>query len=486
SLSANRSTEYEWSLKAAATNPLDTTYAFRVTNNGTALTTYSQCATLTTKLSVPPPTAVVWAQTNFRFRDDDGGEISATGWGPENVGENENVIIRRTEELGDGKMRLRIALTAQQDDGGILPRLEFKVTSQAEGCGGVEADWRIARTEGNIFIIKNSSNFDDQTLTTQQVSHGAGFVPGLMLDSTNPAPLNFLLKNQKTEYEWSLEDVYGFTRGVIYTFRITNDGTPLPAYTICPQAVFTPPDYQPQVPPTRINFSGRAWPEARITIIEKSHDAMRLMKQETVTADDGAFDIIFEGVIQSQYTYGVIIADEDGRTTQTKTYPIDTASNSLTVKEILASPIVAFTRPAVTRGDFIKIIGFASPKNKVKIEVDGDVTYETAADERGKYSLLLNTARLPFGRHSVRAKQKDAATAKESDFSPTTFFSVSASILPKADFNGDGRIDVRDWGVFLARWKDRDKEETRLMLDLNGDGKVDLSDFGAFLRAFKR
>ncbi|MFY9462004.1 MAG: hypothetical protein WAP51_02280, partial [Candidatus Sungiibacteriota bacterium] len=42
SLSANRSTEYEWSLKAAATNPLDTTYAFRVTNNGTALTTYSQ------------------------------------------------------------------------------------------------------------------------------------------------------------------------------------------------------------------------------------------------------------------------------------------------------------------------------------------------------------------------------------------------------------------------------------------------------------
>lgn len=483
-ISQNRSTEYEWSLKLSEGAPAETTYSFRITGNGTPLGGYTNCPSLSTKSLTPPPTNVQWNQTNFKFRDDDGGEVSATGWGDPDAPKDGHLTIN-TPGIFSEVLRLRIAIRAQQDGGTITPRLEVRVTEDIPtDCSGLSG-WRPVAGSGFRYILRDSHNFADQTSTTQNISSGSGFVSGLMLDTSNPAPPLTLAQNEKTEYEWSLKDTEGFTRGAVYSFRITDDGTPLHTYSVCPRVVFPKPDYGIQVPQTTLTFSGQAWPEAKITVIERSREATRLMKQETVTADDGTFDIAFEGVLQNQYTYGVLIADEEGRTTQAKTYPIDTVSNSLIVKEILAPPTAGFTRSAVTRGDFVKIIGFASPQNKVRIEVDGGVSYEAAADEEGRYGLLVNTARLYFGRHHIKVRQVDAATKRESDFSPTQTFVVTSVRVAEADFNSDNQVDIKDWSIFLSRWKES-KEETRRTVDLNRDGTTDIADFSVFLRAFKK
>jgi hypothetical protein len=434
--------------------------------------------------------AVSWNQQNFWFRDDDGSERTATGFGKENLAVG--VPISNLNESGFNQLRtfrLRISFKAEQAAGIIAPQLEFleyweQADQQLPTCLSNLGWERVGTTTTSAFSLWDSPNINDQSSTTQQIAGGGpNWTSGLILDESNPSPAKTYDKNQVTEYEWSLAYNRDFSRGNIgpyFLFRISDNGTPLDTYSVCPLVSLAAP-YEIKVAPTSVYISGKAYPGAEISVVEKGFRQNNLIAQGAAVSENGDFILRNVGIIQGSYAYSLIIKDKDGRQTQTKVYNVDFISESALIKDVFAPPTTGLLRSLVTKGDFLKIIGYASPKNKVRARLENGISYETNADEGGRYELLINTAPLTFGKHSLRVKQKDSATGKESDDSPTLIFIVSASTVVEADLSGDGIIDIKDWSIFLARWKEKDKS-----IDLNRDEKTDISDLSVFLRAFRK
>lgn len=432
-------------------------------------------------LAAPPPATVSWNQIDFWFRDDDGGEITATGWGKTNATKNSPL---RLESIGDfqATLRLRISLKAEQAGGTLTPRLEVKKDAGIDCLG---SGWSaVGSTPVGRYVLRDSPEIQNRASTTQQIIGGPSFVSGLFLDTENPAPARTLAKNEKTEYEWSLLDVAEWTRGEVWRFRITNNGTPLGTYTTCPGVIFIPVGAG-AVAPTTVSFSGQAFPGAKILMVDKDVKSETPLHQDIVTSEDGKFRVDFVGILQSTHSFGIVIKDKENRASQSKFFNIDTLTNSLTAKEILVPPTLDFANPSVTRGNNSIIVGNASPEHSVYIEIDGKIKKETKAEKDGSYKLTLPSGDLDFGPHKVRVKQADPLEKKESDFSITRIFTVSRLPQVRADLSGDGRIDIKDWSMFLSRWSSKDREQKKI-IDFNGDGKVNISDFSIFVKSIRK
>ena len=426
---------------------------------------------------------MLWHQIDFWFRDDDGGEASATGWGDGNLSSKSN-LETDNRELREGIFRLRIAIKAVRAGGTITPRLEFKSASQAGDCEGT--GWiSVSDDQKQRFVLRDSPNLENRASTTQEISAGHDFIAGYFFESENPGPSQTLAKNEKTEYEWSLKDIQGYIREGIFTFRITNNGVPLDTYGQCPSRVFKPPSPGPSVRPTTVTFSGTAFPDVKIFVVNKDVKYEKIISQDAVTEKDGSFRVSFVGVLQSQQSFGLMMKDKEGRTTHTKFFNENTMSDDFIEKDLVVPPTVGFTCHAVTRGEKAVITGYASPGSDVLVELESGMKEKTKARSDGSYAVEVSTGPLEFGTHEVRIKQTLAHKKQESDFSPTKTFAVSRLLLPQADFSGDGRVDIKDWSIFLSRWTSRDMNRKK-EVDLNQDGKIDISDFSLFIRTIRK
>ncbi len=229
-----------------------------------------------------------------------------------------------------------------------------------------------------------------------------------------------------------------------------------------------------------VNFSGKAYPGAHIFLVEKVFEQDSLVRQGIAVEDNGKFKL---GDIPTGFhAYSLMVKDKVGRQAHTKVYDMKFINDPLTVDNILVPPTVEVARGAVTKGDFIKVVGSAFPRNHVAVQIDLNKSYSTEADDAGDYSLLISTAGFGFGSHQIRVNQNGSGTT--SDWSPTRNFIVSASTVVNADLSGDGKVNIKDWSIFLGRWKQATPENEKL-LDLNKDGKIDVSDLGIFLRALR-
>ena len=425
----------------------------------------------------------VWSQIKFWFRDDDGDEIAATGFGAEDMNQNTNII-----NVAPGtNFRLRFALKLTDADGSISPQLEFK-----EGTDCTTGSWTIITPVSSLFNLQLSPNFIDAASTTQRLVGGPNFIAGQILESINPAGSLSMLKNESTEYEWSLKVSPDTPFATTYSFRITNNGTALDNYDQCPSLTVQSSPPPPSggggggggVRPTVVTFSGEAFPGAKILVVDKDIRLEKAVSQDLVANEEGKFSVSFIGILQSQHSFALRVQDKEGLTTQTKFFNIDTLANDLVVKDILVPPTTGFTQGVVTRGRNAVIAGYATPGNDVKIEV-GDIKKEVKAEKDGSYQAEVDTGALEFGQYRIRTKQFDPEEKKESDFSVTKTLVVSRLTSPRTDFSGDGRIDIKDWSIFLSRWISKD-EGARKEVDLNGDGKIDISDFSIFIRSVRK
>ncbi len=128
-------------------------------------------------------------------------------------------------------------------------------------------------------------------------------------------------------------------------------------------------------------------------------------------------------------------------------------------------------------------MGYATPKSTISIKIDNEETTKVEAEDDGFYKILFNTADLSFGSHTARAYQTNSDNSSNND-SPQKIFVISILINPQTDFNLDGVVDIKDFSVFLARWRSGDAS-IRDTIDLNRNGKIDISDFSIFIRTIK-
>lgn len=424
----------------------------------------------------------VLEQTDFWFRDDDGTEISATGYDSPDTADNTSI----TNIAQNTSFRSRFVIGVSEADGTVTPKLEFK-----EGTGCTTGVWTAITTTSDIFSLRLSDNFTDGDPTTNQLS-GGSFVVGQILESTNPAPLLSLIKNESTEYEWSI-NATNMPFSTTYSFRVTDNGVALGTYDVCPTLTTTSVTPTPtsggKRAHTTVNFSGKAFPGAKIFVVdrisEQNTQFETLVNRDTVADTEGAFQVNFIGIAKASHSFGLLIKDRDNRSTQTKFFNIDTLDNELTIKDILVPPTVGIQERLVSRGKPVVVIGNAVPGNKVIVEIDNKVKKEVEVKIGGSYKMSIDTGALEFGTHYVRVKQKDNDQKKESDYSLTNAFVVSRLTEPKVDLSGDGEIDIKDWSMFLSIWGAEDKSQKN-SIDLNGDGVVNISDFSVFIKAIRQ
>lgn len=237
--------------------------------------------------------------------------------------------------------------------------------------------------------------------------------------------------------------------------------------------------------PTTVIFSGKAFPGGKISVINKTLSTEKLTGQENIASADGSFSVSFIGILQGLQSFGLIAKDKDQRTAQTKFFFVDTTSESFTDKDIIIPPTIDIANGQVSRGGNATIFGYATPDYTINLYLDDILMREISVEQSGLYKFEIPTGALEFGQHKVKVKQTNPLEKKGSDFSTTRTFIVSRLSVIRADLSGDGKVDIRDWSIFLSRWGAKGSLG-RESIDFNGDEKVDIADFSIFIKTIRK
>jgi hypothetical protein len=235
----------------------------------------------------------------------------------------------------------------------------------------------------------------------------------------------------------------------------------------------------PTITPT-VTFAGQAFPQADVEIMAIQNGQVPI-GSSSKGSTSGNFNVNYKGKLPSTAnSFALVVYDKDQNIAQTKIFTLGV--NDQLIKTILMSPTISLKQQTVTQGTFMGLTGSAMPNYKIEMMIDGGLSSETAiADSSGNYDLVFNTYNLSLGEHTLRVRQVDSR-GKASDYSIEKTFSVVKTFIPKADLNGDGKVDIQDLSIFIARYRSADAKN-RQELDLNGDGKVDIQDVSLFINA---
>ena len=234
-------------------------------------------------------------------------------------------------------------------------------------------------------------------------------------------------------------------------------------------------------PSFAIRFQGNAFPGANINILgipEGSTAAEAVTLKQQSASRNGSFNLGITNPDAKSNFYIATLTDKNNTQGQTKVFA--KLSDTAIVRNIVFAPTLTLFRNSVRLGDYLRIEGFGNPNDTIQADIDGVMASETTpTGSDGSYTLLINTANLSLGQHTVRVK------SSKSDFSLSKSFLVSDIFRTGADLNNDGKIDVRDMNIFVSSWVSSNPD-SKLKADLNNDGKVDLQDLSIFAQSLQK
>lgn len=235
-----------------------------------------------------------------------------------------------------------------------------------------------------------------------------------------------------------------------------------------------------------VSLSGTIFPGGKVRAIAIA-PSVTATAQSATASDSGSFNLNFGTTGQEAKSYGIVATDKENRSTQTKVFDrqLTGPKDYINVSGIMLSPTLGLISGTVRRGDSLGLIGYGIPNYILEVEIDGKLNTKLNASVNGdgSYKVLISTAGMSLGSHTVRIRQVNPNNIR-SDFAPQKVFTISNLLVPKVDFNTDGKVNVQDWSIFLSRWTSQDPN-VRILDDLNGDGKVDVSDFSIFARTLQ-
>lgn len=240
----------------------------------------------------------------------------------------------------------------------------------------------------------------------------------------------------------------------------------------------------PVISSTEVNFSGRAYPNSKVTLLKDAQIAIT-----TVAGPDANFTIKLSGLSAGNYIFSLYSEDYQGRRSNLLTFPIGLIAGATTnVGGIFLAPTIAIDKTEVKRGDNIAIFGQSIPAGDITISVNSDEEFfgKIKADKNGIYLYNFDTTPLALDQHFTKSK---AAIAGEiSSFGSAVSFKVGkktvlatapAKCPEKADLNSDCKVNLIDFSI-AAYWYKRTLSIQFQKIEkdkLNGDGKITLVDF---------
>jgi len=244
-------------------------------------------------------------------------------------------------------------------------------------------------------------------------------------------------------------------------------------------------------PERRVLFYGQAYPESNIEILRRdkrdlagTYEPFPLARYEVIS--DGTFYIEPAELLLEEYIFILKAQDKDGRKSDLMAFDVDLrVASFVEIKDFLVPPTIAFKNASITKGKNLVVLGFAAPKNKIEVIIDNNDIRSVESDEYGFWSLVIDTENIVPGIHNLKVRQfASLPSTKESSFSSLKTFKISTLELPEADFNGDDRINITDWSIFLSRWIN-EEINSRSTLDLNNDDEINIFDFSIFLNKLR-
>ncbi len=256
--------------------------------------------------------------------------------------------------------------------------------------------------------------------------------------------------------------------------------------TTASSGIIIPPAGGGGVAPSRVSFSGWAFPGSQVKILIKS-DIDPAYKNVPVStynmSKEGIFSLDYLALLTGKYFIGLRGVDKTGQETGILSFNVDFRTETgLFVDDIIIPPTVSFSEEVVGSGENFNISGYSFPTSKIELKIDDILKDNTISDTSGYYSFSFSSDDFEKRSHYVRVRQ--LVDDRFSSYSFPRTFKISELEIPKADFNNDDKVNITDWSVFLFRWGS-ESASIKSKIDMDGNGKIDIVDFSIFLKAIK-
>ena len=240
-----------------------------------------------------------------------------------------------------------------------------------------------------------------------------------------------------------------------------------------------PPGAIPASTKTQVVLRGKAYPNQDVHILLDG------LPSAIVRADSNA-DFLYSSdtAAAGTATFSFWANDSGGVTSLTTSVVFDVVQSAVTsVNNIFLPPTISVSDRQIAPGGLLTLFGQSVPTAKVVTNLDKDTSGALAAtaEGSGKWTLQLDTKSIAVGFHSAKASFNLSSSSK-SGFGKSVNFFVGSQ-LPSGgvspDLNGDGKVNLVDFSIFLLSWNTHD-----IRSDFNQDGVVNLADFSIMLFAW--
>ncbi len=229
------------------------------------------------------------------------------------------------------------------------------------------------------------------------------------------------------------------------------------------------------IPKTIVKFSGFAYPNALVTILQEGKE------KTTIVADEkGVFSTTFEEKFDKSILYSLFAKDAKGQRSVLLNYPVVVYEGYLThLSGIRFAPTIITDKAEVKAGDYLTISGYSLPNTEMQLFVEGNSkqVFFLESGNDGQYQITIPLLSMPKGEYTVYINYKgDVRNSKLVRFviGENNVLSTELEVNVPGDCNADSVINLVDFSV-LAFWYQ--KSNPPICVDINKDKVVDLTDF---------
>jgi cysteine-rich repeat protein len=227
---------------------------------------------------------------------------------------------------------------------------------------------------------------------------------------------------------------------------------------------------------TKVVLRGKAYPNTLVNVVVDGK------LKGTARADANA-NFLFSAtdITPGTATFGFWANDPDGTQSITTSMVFEVVQSAVTtVANIYFPPTIKATPRQVAPGGLLTLAGFSVPAATVVTEIAPgvDTILNAPTDAEGKWALQVDTRSITDGFHTAKSFFELSGATRSGYGKAVNFFvgEGSPTETGSSDLNGDGKVNLVDFSIFLLAWGTDDSRS-----DFNLDGIVNLGDFSIML-----
>ncbi len=242
-----------------------------------------------------------------------------------------------------------------------------------------------------------------------------------------------------------------------------------------PQVPGANPGAIPAQTETRVVVRGKAYPGSEVNILLDGK-----ILGSAIADTNADFQYNSTELTPGVASLGFWARDRNGTQSITTSIVFEIVQSAVTnVSNVYFPPTIAVSAAEVAPGELLQLSGQTVPAATVVTELftGSRETMQAVADASGLWALQIDTASISQGRHTAKS-YFELGTVARSGYGRSVAFAVGAGAggAVSPDINGDGKVNLVDFSIFLLSWNTSDARA-----DFNVDGSVNLADFSIML-----